>query len=141
MIKRLVGLQIIFILSLYGVALAQSKGNSVSVVVTLHDSIVPQNTTEPEFPGGYSALNSFLQQNIKYPEAAAQAKISGRVFVSYLIDTVGRVTDVKILKGIGYGCDEEALRVVRAMPFWKPGTQSGKAIPVRYNISVRFPIK
>ncbi|MBD2755003.1 energy transducer TonB [Spirosoma validum] len=141
MIKRLVTLLSLFLLFLYSTAQAQSHGNSATVVVTINDSIVPQTTTEPEFPGGSGALNNYLQQNVTYPEAASQAQISGRVFVSYVIDTVGHVTDVKILKGIGYGCDEEALRVVRAMPSWKPGTQSGKAIPVRYNIPIRFPVK
>ncbi|GAB3020572.1 energy transducer TonB [Spirosoma pulveris] len=95
--------------------------------------------TQPEFPGGFGTLSAYLKENVRYPAAAAQAKAKGFVLVSYLIDTTGNVTAIKLLKDIGYGCDEEALRVVSQMPRWKPAWQSGKAISVKYNLPVRFP--
>ncbi len=123
---------------------AQSHQNPMSVIVELKDlkdTTVSETQTHPEFPGGYAALDEYLRQNVHYPEAAAQAKVSGTVLVSYLIDSVGNVTNVKVRKGLGHGCDEEALRVVQKMPRWKPGTQMGKAIPVSYGLPIRFPVK
>ncbi len=96
---------------------------------------------QPEFPGGTRALVKFLRKNLNYPRSAASAGISGRVFVSFVINTDGSLTDVQVLKGIGFGCDEEAVRVMQKMPRWKPGKQSGRAVRVRYNLPISFPPK
>lgn len=92
----------------------------------------------PEYPGGVSAMMSYLGNNIKYPEQAKRDSIAGRVFVSFIVETDGRVTNVKILRGIGGGCDEEAIRVVSSMPNWKPGMQRGEAVRVAYNLPIKF---
>ena len=63
------------------------------------------------------------------------------VLVSFVIETTGSVSNVRVIKGIGFGCDEEAMQAVRAMPLWRPGTQLGKAIPIKYNLPIRFPHK
>jgi protein TonB len=84
----------------------------------------------PSFPGGEEALFKYLAQNIKYPQIAKEAGITGRVFVNFVIDKEGNVTDVKVLRGIGGGCDEEAVRVVKNMPKWSPGKQRGKPVKV-----------
>jgi len=94
----------------------------------------------PSFPGGENERNRFLAMNIIYPQAAFLTGIQGTVYVQFIIDRNGSVTDVKVLKGIGGGCDEEAMRVVKMMPKWKPGKQNGKPIRVIFNMPVIFRI-
>lgn len=79
-----------------------------------------------------------MRQQVHYPEEAAKAGVTGKVFVSFVIDTAGCISDITVLKSLGYGCDDEAIRVVKAMPRWIPGTQSGRPIPVKYNLPVLF---
>ena len=96
----------------------------------------------PEFPGGgEAALLKYLSQNIKYPPLARENNVQGTVYVTFEIDQSGKVKDAKILRGIGGGCDEEALRVVMNMPQWKPGKQRGKTVRVQYNLPVRFTLR
>jgi protein TonB len=95
----------------------------------------------PEFPGGESALYKFLAENIKYPQMAKESGIQGRVFVTFVVEKNGSVTDVRVLRGIGGGCDEEAIRVVQNMPKWTPGKQRGKAVRVQYNLPVKFTLQ
>jgi periplasmic protein TonB len=95
----------------------------------------------PSFPGGEEALFKYLAQNIKYPQIAKEAGITGRVFVNFVIDKEGNVTDVKVLRGIGGGCDEEAVRVVKNMPKWSAGKQRGKPVKVSYNLPIKFSLK
>ncbi len=83
----------------------------------------------------------YLTENTRYPEAAKQAGITGRVFASFVIDTAGHVSQAQVLKGLGYGCDEEAIRLINKLPRWKPGTQSGRVVAVKYNLPVNFPPK
>ena len=95
----------------------------------------------PEFPGGMAGLGKYLGKKIKYPELAKEAGISGKVYVTFVIDKKGKVGKVKILRGIGGGCDEEALRVVRAMPPWAAGKQRGKAVSVQFNLPINFSLQ
>jgi periplasmic protein TonB len=95
----------------------------------------------PEYPGGESALYTFLGENIKYPQMAKESGIQGRVFVTFVVERDGRVTDVRVLRGIGGGCDEEAIRVVQSMPKWTPGKQRGKSVRVQYNLPVKFTLQ
>ena len=92
----------------------------------------------PEYPGGFEALMFFLQENIKYPEQAKKDRIQGRVFVNFIVEKDGSVSNVGLLRGIGGGCDEEAIRVVSMMPKWKPGMHEGKAARVVYNLPIKF---
>ncbi len=93
---------------------------------------------QPEFPGGMKALGTYLNQNLKYPDAAEKAKVSGKVFVSFIVTKTGEITDVQILKGMGFGTDEEAIRVVSQMPRWKPGRQEKELLNVRFNLPINF---
>lgn len=95
----------------------------------------------PEFPGGQMAMLEFLRKNIKYPNQAREYNISGNVVVKFVVDKSGNVKDPEILKGIGYGCDDEALRVISSMPQWKPGYQNGKAVNVNFHLPVSFILK
>jgi len=95
----------------------------------------------PEYPGGLEAMRSFLSKNLAYPRAASSAGVSGRVYVSFVVNTDGSLTDVQVLKGIGFGCDEEAVRVVKKMPSWKPGKQSGRSVRVKFNLPISFTLE
>lgn len=95
----------------------------------------------PSFPGGEPALYKYLGENIKYPQMAKESGIQGRVFVTFVVERDGSVTDVRVLRGIGGGCDEEAIRVVKNMPKWTPGKQRGKAVRVQYNLPVKFTLQ
>ncbi len=92
----------------------------------------------PSFPGGDEARIRFLQQNIKYPQMARESSIQGTVFVTFVVERDGSVTDVRVLRGIGGGCDEEAIRVIKAMPKWQPGKQRGKPVRVQFNMPIKF---
>ena len=92
----------------------------------------------PMFPGGSSGLNAYLAQNIKYPLVAEENGIQGRVLVSCVIDHDGSVTEVQVIKGVDPSLDKEAVRVVKAMPKWTPGTLNGNKVRVRYTVPVVF---
>ena len=93
---------------------------------------------DPDFPGGLGALSQFIADNIKYPELAKQNNITGRVFVSFVVEKDGSVGQVKVLRDIGGGCGAEAVRVVKSMPKWKPGKQRGKPVRTQFNLPVNF---
>lgn len=93
---------------------------------------------DPEFPGGLGALSQFIADNIKYPQLAKENNITGRVFVSFVVEKDGSVGQVKVLRDIGGGCGAEAVRVVKSMPKWKPGKQRGKAVRTQFNLPVSF---
>ncbi len=113
---------------------AQSNTNPDSTEIETF-TVVEQ---PPEFAGGRSALRDYLRKNLHYPPAAQAAKVSGRVFTSFVVQSNGRITDVQILQGIGFGCDEGARRIVSAMPNWQPGRQAGRAVRVKYNLPISF---
>lgn len=93
---------------------------------------------QPEFPGGVAAMMKFISQNLKYPSQARRMGTEGSVFVEFVVDQQGTITGAKVIKGIGSGCDEEAVRVVQKMPPWKPGKQNGKAVKVRFVLPLKF---
>jgi protein TonB len=92
----------------------------------------------PKFPGGETALIRFLSGNITYPKQAIEREIQGTIYVSFIVNSDGKVTDGKILRGIGGGCEKEALRVVKMMPRWTPGKQDGKPVDVLYTMPIVF---
>ncbi len=94
--------------------------------------------TMPSFPGGMDGFYEYLYSEIKYPKEAIRYEVDGKVFLSYVIDKDGTITQVKILKGIGSGCDEEAIRVLENSPKWSPGKQRGTPVRVRQSIAIHF---
>ena len=92
----------------------------------------------PKYPGGEQAMMKFVADNIKYPEEAKDKNIAGRVFVSFIVEKDGSVNEVKVMRGIGGGCDEEAVRVISAMPKWTPGKQKGEPVRVSYMMPLNF---
>jgi protein TonB len=95
----------------------------------------------PTFPGGESALFAYLSKSIKYPQMAQDAGIQGKVYVTFVVERDGSITDVKLMRGIGGGCDEEAIRVVKNMPKWSPGKQRGKPVRVQFTLPVHFKLR
>ena len=92
----------------------------------------------PEFPGGDLGLMKFIQKNVRYPVISKENNITGKVYVNYIVDTLGYVTNVKIVKSIDKNLDAEALRVVSLLPKYKPGKQRGKAVRVMFTIPINF---
>lgn len=95
----------------------------------------------PAFDGGEEAMYKWLGDNIKYPQVAKETGITGTVIVTFVVEKDGSITNVVLLKGIGGGCDEEALRVVRNMPKWKVGKQNGVPVRVQFNLPIRFTLQ
>ena len=83
-------------------------------------------------------MNDFIGKNLKYPEQATKNGVQGKVLVSFVVETDGSITDVKVIRGIGSGCDEEAVRVVKAMPKWQPAMKDGKAVAMQMHIPFSF---
>jgi periplasmic protein TonB len=110
----------------------------VAIEKPREDEIFTAVEQNPEFPGGTSEMYKFLGNNIKYPAAAQRANVSGRVFVKFVVEKDGSIGNVEVLKGIGFGCDEEAIRVIKSMPKWNPGRQNGKNVRVFYNMPVVY---
>jgi TonB family protein len=96
---------------------------------------VEQNAS---FPGGQREMNKFLSKNLKYPEKAQRAYVKGRVFLSFIVKSTGEIDDIQVVKGLGFGLDEEAIRIVKAMPKWIPGMQSGKKVNSKFNLPISF---
>ena len=96
----------------------------------------------PAFKGGMEALGRFLAQNLRYPADAQRARVQGRVFISFVINTDGSVDEVTVLKGLGFGTEDEALRVVKATSGrWQPGKQRGRTVRVKYNLPINFTVQ
>ena len=95
----------------------------------------------PEYPGGMQALFEFLSQNIKYPEDAQKQKVEGRVIVTFVVETDGSISNVEVAKHAFPSLDNEAVRVIQAMPNWTPGKQSGKVVRVKYTVPIVFNLK
>ncbi|MDQ6477596.1 TonB family protein [Dyadobacter sp. LHD-138] len=93
---------------------------------------------QPTFPGGTKAMYKFLAEHIRYPQAASDANVQGRVFLSFVVTETGEMGDITVLKGIGFGCDAEAVRVLSSFPKWEPGKQDGVPVNVRYNLPINF---
>jgi TonB family protein len=92
----------------------------------------------PEYPGGEQALMNDLMGSIKYPDEAKKNGIQGKVFVSFVVDEHGKVTNAKIERGVNPALDAESLRVVNGLKIWKPGKEKGKAVKVAYTIPINY---
>ena len=113
-------------------------------IFEIHESKPDENSIfqvveiQPEFPGGMAELMKYLQKNIRYPKVCKEQGLQGRVIVQFVVNTDSTISDVKVVKPVNPHFDQEALRVVKAMPKWKPGTQHGKPVRVRFTLPVTF---
>lgn len=108
------------------------------VVEVKKEEIFTRVEQMPQFGSGEKELLEYLAKNIKYPAIARENGIQGTVVIQFVVDKDGRVTEPTVVREVGGGCDEEALRVIKNMPKWIPGKQQGKAVKVRYTLPVRF---
>lgn len=128
-----------FALILLAVLLGYQLSNAQSTTAKeepLYSFVTLKNP--PQFPGGLSKFYQFLSDNLKYPAAARAKNIKGNVFASFVIEKDGSLSNIKILRGLGYGTNEEAERVLKASPKWKPGSLNGKPVRAQYNIPIKF---
>ncbi|MCW3072213.1 MAG: TonB family protein [Bacteroidetes bacterium] len=97
----------------------------------------------PEFLGGERAMMTFIQLNVRYPKSAVDSMQQGTAFVTFVVETDGSISNVRLLRGASgcLDCDKEAIRVVKTMPRWKPGMQSGNTVRVQFNIPIKFRLK
>ncbi|TKC06626.1 energy transducer TonB [Pedobacter polaris] len=94
----------------------------------------------PEFPGGMAAWSKFIQKNLRYPYMAQETGVQGKVYISFVVEKDGSVSNVSLMRGIGAGCDEEAIRVIKKSPKWIPGIQNKSSVRVRYNMPINYTI-
>ncbi|MCD0488532.1 TonB family protein [Pedobacter sp. MC2016-14] len=104
------------------------------------DNLVPFEAleTQPDFPGGMQKFYAYLQKTVRYPAAAQEIGLQGKVFLSFIIEKNGELTDIKVDRKLGGGTDEEAMRVLKSSPRWIPGIQNGRPVRVKYNIPISF---
>lgn len=96
---------------------------------------------QADFYSGSAGLDKYLDNSLYYPEQAKEAEVEGIVYVRFKIDEAGAITDVRLIRGIGFGCDEEALRVVKAMPAWRPAKLNGRPVSSIFMLPVAFKLK
>ena len=120
------------------VLVTTASAQSVDTANHAEELLFVEYEVDPEFPGGLQALHIFIEDNMQYPQMAAENCIGGRVYVQFEVDTDGTVLNPKILRDIGGGCGEEALRIVRLMPKWKPGRFYGKVVKTTFNLPIFF---
>lgn len=92
----------------------------------------------PEFPGGEEARVKYFIKNLRYPPMAKESSIQGTVYLTFVVSKTGQISNVQVVRGIGGGCDEEAIRVLKMMPNWIPGRQNGKPVPVQFSLPLKF---
>lgn len=132
-----------FLLLFIGIAIpsifyAQDKQNGNAVQGTDAEYAFEQVEVKPEFPNGNDGLVKYLSENIKYPKKALKNGVTGKVFVQFVIDKTGKVTNVVAVRGVDKSLDKEAVRVIKSMPKWKPGMKDGNPVKVKYTIPINF---
>lgn len=134
-------LAIIVMLTSYSTIQAQVVIEDNAVVNEDENQIFVFVEEYPEFPNGEENLYKYLGSNIKYPHEALENGIQGTVVVKFVVEKDGSISNVKAVRKIGGGCDEEAVRVVKRMPRWKPGKQSGKPVRTEFTLPIQFKLK
>ena len=119
---------------------AAAQEATVEPIIFKNDSM-PDGLVAPEFPNGGEALYKYIAENLHYPEQAKSDGVQGKVVVQFTVMDNGDIVNVEVAKGIGGGCDEEALRVVKSMPKWKPAIYEGKPVNVQYCIPINFKLR
>jgi periplasmic protein TonB len=110
-------------------------------VIETADEVLDFTEIMPEPIGGMTAWNNYLNKNLKYPTPAKRMGVEGTVYISFVVNTDGSISDVELMRGIGAGCDEEAIRVINNAPAWKPGKQSSRPVRVRMRLPIRFKLQ
>ena len=132
------GLVLLMLCLLPAMLFGQDKGTISTEGTVKGEQIYDIVEQYPEFPGGYSALTEWIDDNLKFPVEAAMDGIEGRVIVQFIVRPTGKIVDAKVVRGIAPSLDKEALRLINIMPNWIPGRQKGKAVNVRYTTWITF---
>ncbi|MCP4459812.1 MAG: energy transducer TonB [Cytophagales bacterium] len=122
----------------HGKMLVEERWDSLKIEILEEPEVLQVIEQQPKFPGGLAAFYKSIGQKMRYPAEARQMGIEGRVYVQFIINKDGSVDAINVVKGIGGGCDEEALRVMREVPNFIPGTQNGKPVYVRMSLPIVF---
>ena len=131
----------LFLMSMMAVFFLSTVSAQKTVVSQKNQKVYDVVEQMPEFPGGMPALIAFLQNNVKYPADAEKQKVEGKVMVSFVVETDGSISDVKVMKKVFPSLDAEAIRVVKAMPHWTPGKQKGKVVRVHFSLPIAYRLK
>ena len=131
-------LVLIALMTAFGFSTASAQK---TVVSQKNENVFDVVEQMPEYPGGMQALFEYLSQNIKYPEDAQKQKVEGRVLATFVVETDGSISNVEVVKHAFPSLDNEAVRVIQAMPKWTPGKQSGKVVRVKYTVPINFSLK
>jgi protein TonB len=139
-------LSLVFLLALMGISVSTFAQEEVIIQNAKVSEATPNDSDQvyvfvednPVFPGGDEARLKYISNNITYPNIAIESGIQGTVYVTFVVEKDGSISNVKVLRGIGGACDEEALRVIRNMPKWQAGKHRGKEIRVQYNLPIKF---
>ena len=134
---------------LFSTNIAKVTSNDLSSITTVNEEVEEIEEeeiftvveTQPQFPGGEDSLYSFIYSNLRYPQEAIDNGIEGNVYITFVIEKDGSITNIKILRDIGYGCGAEVVRVLKMMPKWIPGSQRGKPVKEQFNIPIKFELK
>ena len=130
---------LIFLLTIVTLHSAMAQESDSTVVESIDpDHVFNVVEIPPSFPEGMPAFYEYIKNNLKYPQEASELGIEGRVYLSFVINQAGETEDVKVVKGLGGGCSEEAIRILKASPKWNPGIQRGKPVKVRMIIPILF---
>ena len=136
--KEMKKLIIMSLMAIFGLTTVSAQK---TVVAQKNQQVFDVVEQMPEYPGGMSALLEYLMQNVKYPEDAEKQKIEGKVMASFIVETDGSISEIKVLKPVYPSLDAEAVRVVQGMSNWTPGKQRGQLVRVRYTLPIMFRLK
>ena len=122
------------------ITIDEPVGNSDVKQVTEEDpnKIFTAVEKDPAFKGGIENFYAYLRKNVRYPAVAKENNVQGKVFLTFVVEKDGSLTDIKVVRGIGSGCDDEAIRVLKASPHWQPGIQNGRPVRVQYTMPISF---
>ena len=129
------------LLSMMAVLCLLTANAQKTVVSQSNQSVYDQVEQMPEFPGGMPAMIEYLQTNIKYPKDAVKQNVGGRVMVMFVVEADGSLSNVRVARKVFPSLDSEAVRVVKAMPKWKPGKEKGRPVRVNFTLPVVFTVK
>lgn len=129
------------LLSMMAVLCLLTANAQKTVVSQSNQSVYDQVEQMPEFPGGMPAMIEYLQTNIKYPKDAIKQNVGGRVMVMFVVEADGSLSNVRVARKVFPSLDSEAVRVVKAMPKWKPGKEKGRPVRVNFTLPVVFTVK
>jgi len=135
MILKTIKPTLLMILFMGGILNATAQKNINNEKITEKDTVVE---VIPEFPGGEDSLWKFISKNVVYPEEARKKNLEGKVVIKFIIETDGSISNVEVVQSVAPILDEEAVRVIKLMPKWKPGKQRGKFVRVYFQIPIRF---